>query len=198
MYIGAFWILRALPKFLNPHAFLPPQGSMGARIALDVSKTSGFYHAFLANVVQPHLALWAQLDRFGEIIAGILLFLGLFTRLGGLVGVFLGLNYLLAAGYTLQEAFAGMAASAIALSAINLALPTGRVLGFDALLARRKSRDDTPPMPMPPKRSEPQPQATVASAPQPAPVPNGTGAGPAFAPPASAGPQVDQSATHSA
>ncbi len=63
------------------------------------------------------------------------------TRLGGLFGVILPLNYLRGArraGQTLRRA--SQDGTMLLLSAISLVLPTGRVLGIDALFAPRRER----------------------------------------------------------
>jgi hypothetical protein len=61
--------------------------------------------------------------------------LGLFTRLGGLVGTFLPFNYFMMAGsYAHLTRFASLDTATMTLSFINLVLPTGLVAGFDGLL----------------------------------------------------------------
>ena len=66
------------------------------------------------------------------------LVLGLFTRVGGLVGVLLPLNYMAARGALESASGWGTADASLALlSAISLLLPTGRVLGLDGLFRRR-------------------------------------------------------------
>ena len=213
IYAGLFWLSRAIPKFTNANAFLPPNGSMSAALTHALAVTHGPYHAFLANTVQPNLPIFAQLARLGELLVGALLLLGLLTRLGGLLGVVIAVLALLAQGYSLVTGWSSLEAAAIALSAICVALPTGRILGIDALTKRRGSEyDDVPEMPEPPPRPQPQPSPQVATttgevaasepasppviavppAPPREPGPNGANGGPAFAAPASAGPIIDQ------
>jgi uncharacterized membrane protein YphA (DoxX/SURF4 family) len=55
-----------------------------------------WYRAFLEQVVLPHATLFAHLTAWGEVVAGTLLTLGLFTRGGALVALWLVLNYGLA------------------------------------------------------------------------------------------------------
>ncbi len=208
IYTGVFWISLAIPKFTNGSAFLPPNGSMSAAIAKAAAVTSGPYHAFLVGTVQTHIEVFAQLVRIGELAAGILLLLGLFTRLGGFIGVVLAAAFVLDQGQIGLGGWSTLGATALTLSAISLILPTGRVMGFDALLKRSSSSyDDVPVMPVPPIRPEPAPQPTANTVqttvgeipPAQAPLmvphepgPNGANGGPAFAAPASAGPQIDQ------
>src|SRR5579875_2198160 len=93
MLTGVIWLIHGVPKFTNSAAFMPPNGMMALYVQRGLS-VAGPYRDFLASAVQPNLALFAELVRLGEVAAGILLFLGLFTRLGGLIGVILPLNYL--------------------------------------------------------------------------------------------------------
>jgi uncharacterized membrane protein YphA (DoxX/SURF4 family) len=135
---GAMWISHALPKFTKSAGFMPPNGFIVTYIANGLSSSTGAYHAFLLNVVQPNIGLFAELVRLGELLTGFALLFGFLTRLGGLTGMVLTLNYLAARG-----AFASSGVlqtpdfDLCVLSAINLVLPTGRVLGVDALLGRR-------------------------------------------------------------
>ena len=138
---GRIWLIHGIPKFTNAAAFMPPNGMVAIYVQRGLTLTTGPYHDFLATVVQPNLALFAELVRLGEVAAGILLFFGLFTRLGGLVGVVLPLNYLAArGGFNHASEWAALDGAMALLSAINLVLPTGRVAGIDALFAPRRER----------------------------------------------------------
>ena len=138
---GALWLIHGIPKFTNSTAFMPPNGMIGVYVQRGLTLTRGPYHDFLATVVQPNISLFAELVRLGEVVAGILLFLGLFTRLGGLIGILLPLNYLAArAGLGSTSQWSAADGSMLLLSAISLVLPTGRVLGIDALFAPRRER----------------------------------------------------------
>lgn len=210
IYAGLFWISRALPKFTDSSGFLPPAGSMSTAVTRAIAVTGGPLHGFIVGTVQTHIDVFAQLVRFGEMAAGLLLLLGVLTRVGGLLGVVLGIGAFLSQGYMILSGWSSLEAAAIALSAVSLLLPTGRVLGIDALLKRSQYDEDVQEMPIPPARPEPQPQPAagtiettrgeipptpspaMAMPPIPEPGPNGANGGPAFAPPASAGPQVDQ------
>ncbi len=204
VYTGVFCILRAIPKFTSPAAF---SGMFASLVGKAAMASTGPYHAFVVGMVQPHVDLFAQVVRFGELLTGVLLLLGLFTRLGGLLGVILAANALLLQGYPALQGWSSAEAVALALCAVNLVLPTGRVLGLDALWKRGYALDQTMPLPVPPSRPEAQP--TVSNAPTVAtptvavkgeippsaprePGPNGANGGPEFAAPASAGPQIDQ------
>lgn len=138
---GAMWIAHAVPKFLDSAKFLPPNGSMAQMVAKGAQHGSHAFSGFFANVVTPNIALFAELVRLGELLTGIALLLGLLTRLFGLIGIFLPIMYLAAKGPLLSyETLATPDFSILILSAINLVLPTGRVLGIDALLGRPRSK----------------------------------------------------------
>jgi thiosulfate dehydrogenase (quinone) large subunit len=135
---GAIWVIHALPKFLNGGSFLPPDGFFGTYLQQGIGATTGPYHDFMVNVIQPNAAIFAELVRFGELLVGISLFLGVFSRLGGFFGIVLPLNYMAARGAMVTlSGWASPDAAIALLSAISLVLPTGRVAGFDALGTRR-------------------------------------------------------------
>lgn len=65
---------------------------------LQNNTTQDFYRPFLENVVLPNALLISQLVTIGECGVALSLTLGLFTRLGGMVGMWLNLNYMLMKG----------------------------------------------------------------------------------------------------
>jgi uncharacterized membrane protein YphA (DoxX/SURF4 family) len=88
------WFTDAAPLtmflFGNPAAQPPTRGAL--------PNAEPFYRAFLESVVQPNALLFSQLVVIGEWVAGILLLLGLLTRLGAIVGILLNVNYMLMKG----------------------------------------------------------------------------------------------------
>jgi len=137
IYAGAFWLMHGIPKFLNSQDFMPPTGMMTQFLNTQISHNSGPYQAFLTNVVLPNAWFFAELVRVGEVVTGCLLLLGFYTRLGGLIGILLSLNYISAKGGLMHlSVWSGLDSAALVLSALNFVLPTGRVLGVDAILAR--------------------------------------------------------------
>ena len=160
IYLGIFWLEHGLGKLRSNPAFGAPGGLMSQFLATNLAKSTGPYHDFLATIVQPNLTAFAFLVQAGEIATGGLLLVGLFTRLGGLLGVFLALNYLVAKGnLTGMSAFTGLDMLAAVASAVNLVLPTGRYLGFDGLLTPRPATSRAVP-PHPVQRSAPPPIVT--------------------------------------
>ena len=146
IYTGAFWLMHGIPKFTQCQDFMPPNGMMTQFLNQQITHTSGFYQAFLTNVVLPNAWFFAELVRLGEVVTGCLLLLGFYTRLGGLIGVLLSLNYISAKGGLAHlSVWSGLDSAALVLSALSLILPTGRVLGVDGLLARlRRPRHVAP------------------------------------------------------
>jgi thiosulfate dehydrogenase [quinone] large subunit len=141
---GAIWLDHGVPKFLNSVQFMPPAGAFGTYLQDGIVKTVGPYHDFLVNTVQPNAALFAELVRFGEVCVGISLLLGLFSRVGGFVGILLPLNYLAArAALGTFNGWSSIVGCLMLLSALSFVLPTGRVAGLDALMLRPSVRRTT-------------------------------------------------------
>ncbi|MBV8153049.1 MAG: DoxX family membrane protein [Candidatus Eremiobacteraeota bacterium] len=142
--IGAIWIAHALPKFLDSDKFMPPNGTIVSLVTQGSQQGADFIRPFLSGTVMPNIALFAELVRLGELLVGVVLVLGLFTRLGGLVGMFLTLMYASAKGPLISPAtLNGNDLTTFLLSAINFVLPTGRALGIDALMGRRPAKVPT-------------------------------------------------------
>jgi uncharacterized membrane protein YphA (DoxX/SURF4 family) len=135
--VGGIWLIHGTSKFLQADKYLPPDGYMAKIVAGGVATTVGPYHDFLANVVTPNMGLFAELVRVGEVLVGSLLVLGFLTRLGGLGGMFLTANYMLAKGMLgSQDGWGGLDGATFVLSAINFVLPTGRAIGLDWFFSR--------------------------------------------------------------
>jgi thiosulfate dehydrogenase (quinone) large subunit len=138
---GAIWLIHAVPKFLHGATFLPPNGFFAQYLQQGIASTSGPYHDFMVGVIGPNAAIFAELVRFGELLVGISLVLGLFARLGGFFGIVLPLNYMAVRGAVgTLSGWGSPDASLALLSAISLVLPTGRVSGFDGLRTPRAPR----------------------------------------------------------
>jgi thiosulfate dehydrogenase [quinone] large subunit len=136
---GVIWIAHGVPKFTNASQFMPPSGAMAGFLDKAVTSSTGGYHTFLTTVVVPNIGLFAELVRLGEVLVGVSLVFGAATRLGGLVGVVLALNYIFAKGNVLSTStLQGLDVAMLVLSAINLLLPTGRALGVDAAFIRSR------------------------------------------------------------
>jgi thiosulfate dehydrogenase (quinone) large subunit len=141
---GGIWLIHGVPKFLHSAQFMPPGGAFGMYLQNGIAKATGPYHGFLVNTVAPNATIFAELVRFGEVCVGISLVLGLFSRIGGLFGVLLPLNYLAARGaLATLSGWSSIDGCLMLLSALSVVLPTGRVAGFDALMSRSSVRRTT-------------------------------------------------------
>jgi uncharacterized membrane protein YphA (DoxX/SURF4 family) len=126
----AGWLTDAGPMvtflFGNPAAQPPTRGV--------IPNAEPFYRAFLESTVQPNPLTFSQLVTIGEWTAGILLLLGLLTRLGAIVGIWLNLNYifmkgLMANGGSIDRLFAFC-------DLMFLLAAAGLVWGLDGTLRR--------------------------------------------------------------
>jgi thiosulfate dehydrogenase [quinone] large subunit len=135
VYLGVVFLIAAVPKLRGDFAtqltaFLEQRA---------MEQSHAFYRGFLQEVVLPNTQLFAALVTWGEFLVGVLLILGLITRLSATVALLLTLNYMLAKGAWPWTPSSNDAAFA----AISLALmigAAGRTLGLDSMLARRWPR----------------------------------------------------------
>jgi uncharacterized membrane protein YphA (DoxX/SURF4 family) len=138
IFTGLAWLSHGYGKLTNPH-WAAPGGGFESILKDMISGTSGVYHDFIIGSVLTHAALFAGLVAWGETLVGVSLVLGLFTRLGGAVGVFLALNYWIAKGdFVNWNSVGGLDLVHAALSAVNVLAPTGLVAGLDGIIASRK------------------------------------------------------------
>jgi uncharacterized membrane protein YphA (DoxX/SURF4 family) len=97
------------------------------------------YQHFLQHIVIPHATVFSYLIMVAELAAGLSLLLGLGTRVGAAIAMFLFLNYMLAKGRLFWSPDSEDAA--VFFSALVCLLgAAGRVWGVDAYLARRWPR----------------------------------------------------------
>lgn len=94
IWIG-LWFLYAVSLKLSPGFVADFPKSVSQMIA---GNPPGFYAAFLKDVVLPNAGAFAYMVILGEVTVGILLVLGLFTAPACILGFFLNLNFLFAAG----------------------------------------------------------------------------------------------------
>jgi len=143
IFTGLAWLSHGMFKVTSPD-WSAPNGSFVSYVGDMVQHTSGPYHDFITNFVIPHAAVFSVLVAWGEMLTGVSLLLGLFTRLGGIVGVFLPLNYWAAkSGFLQWSSVGGLDLGTAALSMINALLPTGLVWGLDGVIAARKKSATT-------------------------------------------------------
>lgn len=110
----------------NPNATPPTPGF--------ARNSEAFYRAFLESTMPTHGLLISQLVTIGEWVTGILLVLGLLTRLGSLTGMWLTLNYILLKGIPTNAVYDRV--FFVALLGCLLA-SAGLVWGLDGVLSRQ-------------------------------------------------------------
>ena len=93
----------------------------------------GLYHSFLVNVIGPNIRLVGLGVWLAEITVAVLLFLGLFTRFGGLLGTLQALNLLIGL-WNVPGEWHSAYLMLFSLNLIFLAVPAGRFLGTDQFL----------------------------------------------------------------
>ncbi len=119
------------PRFLAFHPKRVAEFAAGNSI--------GWYKEFLESTVLPHSKLFASLQAYGEACVGIGLVLGLFTGLAALAGLFLSLNFGLAASW-MSFGQQGLHLMLVTSMVIFLGTRAGRVWGLDHLLLHAAPR----------------------------------------------------------
>jgi thiosulfate dehydrogenase (quinone) large subunit len=110
----------------------PLQGILDG--AVKGSSIDPVYRAFLEGVALPNVGLFATLVTFGEILVGLSLVLGLFTRLGAYGGAFLWINYMLMKGWLAGGAHTDRVCLLVAI--VVGVTAAGYVWGLDGSLRR--------------------------------------------------------------
>ena len=96
---GLYVLSQVLAKLMaNWLGSAEPMLRSGVTAALQNNTAEAIYRPFLEGVVQPNALLFSQLVTIGELVVAVSLTLGLFTRLGGILGMWLNLNYMLMKG----------------------------------------------------------------------------------------------------
>jgi len=111
--------------------FLAFQPKRVAEFAAD--NPIAWYKDFLQDTVLHHASLFATLQTYGEVMVGLGLVLGLFTRLAAMIGLLLSLNYGLATQW-MSFGQQGFHLLLITSMIIFLVAGAGRVWGLDKLL----------------------------------------------------------------
>jgi uncharacterized membrane protein YphA (DoxX/SURF4 family) len=137
LYLGSAFLSEVRHK-IGPGTWTGWLHWMPAHILRHVQHDTGLYRDLLASIVLPHGTLFAALVALGELGVAISLLLGLATRLGVAVGILLTVNYALLNGTSLLDV-SNDRALLVGFIVVLLTAP-GRVLGFDAYLARRWPR----------------------------------------------------------
>lgn len=96
MGLGVYFLSSASQKLTGN--YLSTGAPLQRTLDQAVGSASNVYQPFLSGVVLPHVDQFAVLVALGELCVGISLTLGLLTRAGALVGIWLNLNYMFMKG----------------------------------------------------------------------------------------------------
>ncbi len=139
------WPLRVWvgASFLFAGEFKISQGAWGADYASNLEEfikgniddAYGFYQPFLESIVLPNTHIFAVLVGWGELLFGLSVFLGLFTRFGAIVGILIIFNFTFAVGRGIW--LPGMDAAYIWALFTLLICGSGRIWGIDQILRER-------------------------------------------------------------
>ena len=137
VHLGVILLLTVAGKMFRPEPFSVEM--LSYLQGFSMRNAPGFYQSFLQQVVIPNPTLFSYLIMTGELIAGVCLLLGIFTRVGAAIAMFLFLNYMFSKGrwfWSPDSEDAAVFFSAL----VCLIGAAGRVYGVDAYLARRWPR----------------------------------------------------------
>lgn len=133
--VGLFFLYEAVAKALQGYL------GGGAKLTAFILKLEAQrapvagYRDLVSNLVLPHAGAFSTLLSASETIVGLLLILGLLTRLAAIGGIFLNLNYLLTKGGASPAAILDFVFLALELAILILA--ADQRLSLDSWLQRR-------------------------------------------------------------
>lgn len=140
-FLKAAWtkLTMALALDVIPYPAVSPRflGFHPKRVAeFAAGNPTGWYKDFLEGTVLPHAGLWATLQAYGEVAVGLGLVLGLLTGLSALIGLFLTLNYGLAAHW-MSFGQQGFHLLLVTTMIVFLGARAGRAWGVDGWILAR-------------------------------------------------------------
>ena len=140
IFMGVLWLVNLSWKFPPDFGRDAPKGLLYSFRQAQDHAIVGFLRSFVHDVVIPHFTLFGWLVFLVELTAGVLLALGLFTRVGALVGSVEVLIITLLVVQAPNEWF-WTYAMFFAINLVLLLTPAaGERLSVDAWLARRRER----------------------------------------------------------
>ncbi len=135
LWVGLSFILAGANKLGKGNFGGGFADSVQSFVTGNLENAYGFYKPFLESVVLPNTGLFAQLVAMGEFLFGLSVLLGLFTRLGAAIGIFMILNFTFTTGRGLW--LPGMDAAYVWALLTLLICAAGRSFGLDLLIRRR-------------------------------------------------------------
>ena len=134
IYLGVILFVTVLGKLTRDKPFVTEM--MAYLNGMPERRASPWYLSFLHSVVIPHARLFSYMVMTGESLASISLLLGLCTRVGAAIAMWLFLNYMFSKGRIFWSADSQDAAVFFIALVVFMAR-AGRAWGIDMLLARR-------------------------------------------------------------
>jgi uncharacterized membrane protein YphA (DoxX/SURF4 family) len=144
--LGCMWwqqTLWKLPPYYTDLPAVPDSGLKHWMIEMINSAAFSLQSAFVKDIVLPYFYLFAPMVYAIESFIGASLILGLFTRLGGILGGLMAINLWLGL-YNSQYEWPWTYFFLILLQFTFGLLRTGRNLGCDSIIVRRLSRQSEP------------------------------------------------------
>ncbi len=132
-YLGAIFGIAAYGKIFSAHGYVEAVRSF--LTGPMVTNAPAWYASFVYTTVLPNISTVATLTVGAEICIALSLLLGLFTRLGAAVAIYLFINYMFAKGSSIWNPASNDAAD-IMLAYVVVMTGPGRIFGLDKLLTR--------------------------------------------------------------
>lgn len=139
-FIGAMWWQQSLWKLPPTYTDNPNgvEGGLHFWVAEMVNNAAFSWHsAFVRDVVQPNFYFFAAQVYAVEVFIAVSLLLGLFGRVGGILGAMMALNLWLGL-YRASYEWAWIYFFLFLIQGTFAVYQAGRSLGIDAILARRR------------------------------------------------------------
>lgn len=141
LFVGGVWFQQTLWKLPPTFTDNPDGVSDGLHYwipAMGKSAAFGFHRALVNDVVNPNFNFFAFQVWAVETFIAVSLMLGIFTRLGGLLGALMAINLWLGF-YNAADEWPWAYFFLILLMGFFVAVRAGRALGLDAMIASRRT-----------------------------------------------------------
>src|SRR5690349_21263634 len=133
IYLGVILLITVIGKLTNEAPF--SQSMIGFLNAFAPIRGGSFYSQFVQSIVLPNAKLFSYLVMTGELVAGVGLLTGSFTRISSFIALFLFVNYMFAKGAWFWSPNSQDAAVFFIAMAVFIAR-SGRVWGIDSILVK--------------------------------------------------------------
>ncbi len=136
--LGLYWLYEQHWKLPPDFGLHDPRGLMFAFQQSIQYPTVGLYRTFLVQIVVPHFRLFGWSVFLAESSVGMLLFVGLFSKLAALLGTLQAINLLVSQGATPEGPWIYLAI--LAANLVILLTPSNRVWSVDHFLGNAVGR----------------------------------------------------------